>query len=331
MSAIKPDELYKLTIQAAEELMDLSNGLNDINVFTETLRFIEEDSITKPSNQNSLLDEILILAREPEYINPENSLPQQSVNTMFMAMQYGLNYITSSKANLQTRERLELSISALLSDFWLLDPELRAIDEKKGRLNLVEKDKLRNHPIKSAEMIGELDFTTVLDKKRIQLLVKQTHESIDGKGYPEGKPANLISYEAKVIQILDAYESMTHERPYRKGHLTPTKAIEALKIEADGHGFAGRMMSPKHLRQFMQCMPFYPRGTYLELSNGAIGEVTDYDSKNAMRPDLHIVYSPIKTTPYMNVDSDVQLSQRKEIKIMNEVSLKDVVDKLRWA
>ena len=41
------------------------------------------------------------------------------------------------------------------------------------------------------------------------------HEHLDGSGYPEGIRGSAIPLEARIIQVADAFEAMTANRPYR--------------------------------------------------------------------------------------------------------------------
>ena len=41
------------------------------------------------------------------------------------------------------------------------------------------------------------------------------HEHLDGSGYPEGLRGPAIPLESRIIQVADAFEAMTADRPYR--------------------------------------------------------------------------------------------------------------------
>jgi diguanylate cyclase (GGDEF)-like protein len=55
------------------------------------------------------------------------------------------------------------------------------------------------------------------------------HERWDGKGYPKGISHEDIPLISRVISIVDAFDSMTNYRPYRRKALSIEKAIEELK------------------------------------------------------------------------------------------------------
>jgi len=57
------------------------------------------------------------------------------------------------------------------------------------------------------------------------------HEWWNGKGYPSGLVGEEIPLECRILAIVDAYDAMTNDRPYRKA-LTQEKALNELKANA---------------------------------------------------------------------------------------------------
>jgi len=54
------------------------------------------------------------------------------------------------------------------------------------------------------------------------------HERYDGTGYPEGLKGDEIPLISRVLSVVDSFNAMTSDRPYRD-KLSPDKAIEELK------------------------------------------------------------------------------------------------------
>ena len=63
--------------------------------------------------------------------------------------------------------------------------------------------------------------------------VRHHHERYDGAGYPDGLAADDIPLAARIISIVDAFDAMTCERPYRKAK-TQEEAVAELRCEARG-------------------------------------------------------------------------------------------------
>jgi HD-GYP domain-containing protein (c-di-GMP phosphodiesterase class II) len=55
------------------------------------------------------------------------------------------------------------------------------------------------------------------------------HECLDGSGYPEGISGSAIPLESRIIQVADAFEAMTANRPYRPAR-RPEEAFAELEL-----------------------------------------------------------------------------------------------------
>ncbi len=106
---------------------------------------------------------------------------------------------------------------------------------KPARLTAEEQKIMSEHPLKSAQIIGELRGL-----KRTREYVLHHHEFLDGTGYPSKLKGEEIPIGARIILVADAYDAMTTDRPYRKaiGH---GPAIVELK-EKSGKQFDPRMV-----------------------------------------------------------------------------------------
>jgi len=116
----------------------------------------------------------------------------------------------------------DLELGGILHDIGKIGvPE--SILWKPDKLTDEEKSIMSRHPVKSAEIIGDLKGL-----KRAREYVKHHHEYYDGNGYPDGLSGETIPIGARIILVSDAYDAMTTDRPYRKaiGHV---RAIEELK------------------------------------------------------------------------------------------------------
>jgi len=82
---------------------------------------------------------------------------------------------------------------------------------------------LKKHPQFSQKMLATAD-----EMQRTLTAVLYHHERWDGQGYPHGLKARNIPFLARVIHIIDAFESMLQDRPYRKA-LSLEQAIEELR------------------------------------------------------------------------------------------------------
>ena len=82
---------------------------------------------------------------------------------------------------------------------------------KPARLTNEEFDCIKKHPADGADIIR----STFLKDSALAIL--QHHERLDGSGYPNRLKGDEICLEGKIIAVVDTYDAMTSDRPYRKG------------------------------------------------------------------------------------------------------------------
>ena len=63
-------------------------------------------------------------------------------------------------------------------------------------------------------------------------MIQHHHEKLDGSGYPEGLKGDEISTVARIMAVVDIYDALVTDRPYRKG-MTKEKALSILFEEAE--------------------------------------------------------------------------------------------------
>ncbi len=93
---------------------------------------------------------------------------------------------------------------------------------KPGKLTKDEFDLIKKHPADGADIIKD----TFL--KDSALAIRQHHERLDGSGYPDNLKAEDICLEARIIAVVDTYDAMTSDRPYREG-MDPKVAFAEIK------------------------------------------------------------------------------------------------------
>ncbi|MDT8395387.1 MAG: response regulator [bacterium] len=62
-------------------------------------------------------------------------------------------------------------------------------------------------------------------------VIKHHHERMDGKGYPEGLRGNKIPLPARIVSVVDVYDTLVRRRPYRPA-FSPEEASRILRSEA---------------------------------------------------------------------------------------------------
>ncbi len=101
-----------------------------------------------------------------------------------------------------------------------------AILLKNGPLTPEERLVIQRHPVVGEEICRPLrTFGAVLP------IIRHHHERWDGSGYPDGLRGEAIPVTARVLQVVDIFDAMTTDRPYRRA-LPKAAALEALEAEA---------------------------------------------------------------------------------------------------
>jgi len=105
-----------------------------------------------------------------------------------------------------------------------------AILNKPGRLSSEERAQIEVHPILGAKILEGIDFL----KPAIPYILYH-HEKYDGSGYPHGLKGDDIPQEGRLLAVVDTYDAIVSDRPYRKG-VAPEEAINEL-IKFKGRQF----------------------------------------------------------------------------------------------
>ncbi|WP_442508017.1 HD-GYP domain-containing protein [Novipirellula sp. SH528] len=124
-----------------------------------------------------------------------------------------------------TEEVEQITTGGLLHDLGKLDIDERIL-AKPGKLDDWEFRQVKRHPGLGFRKLAK---RTDLNEGQL-LMVYQHHERMDGHGYPVGCVGSEIHPWAKICAVVDVFEALTSQRPYRKP-LTRHKALEILERE----------------------------------------------------------------------------------------------------
>ena len=119
------------------------------------------------------------------------------------------------------REIEEIEYAALVHDLGKIGPQHQHILQKPGTLSHEEQRTLRAHPAAGAEIVA-----TVRALRRSAEIVRSHHERPDGQGYPYGLRSPDVPIGARILNVSDAFDAMTSDRPYRRA-----LSVEAAMLE----------------------------------------------------------------------------------------------------
>jgi putative two-component system response regulator len=87
-----------------------------------------------------------------------------------------------------------------------------ALLRKPGPLSSGEWLEMQRHPIIGASIVAPLRLGRL-----VAPIVRAHHERWDGSGYPDGLRHEQIPLGARIVTVVDAFDAMVHDRPYRAG------------------------------------------------------------------------------------------------------------------
>lgn len=118
-----------------------------------------------------------------------------------------------------------------------------SILHKNGPLTEQEKAIMRQHPINAYNMLYPIAYL------RLALDIPFCHhERWDGSGYPRGLKGEEIPLAARVFTVIDVWDALRSDRPYRK-------AWSAKKTIAYIQKQAGKSFDPKIVKSFLDIIP----------------------------------------------------------------------------
>ncbi len=112
--------------------------------------------------------------------------------------------------------------------------------KKADKLTPEEYTVMKNHPAIGLKILQPLSYL-----RAVGAIVLYHQEWYNGTGYPEGLAGEEIPLGARLVQIIDAWDAMTSDRPYRKA-MSKASAIAELRRQA------GTQFDPKLVELFLR-------------------------------------------------------------------------------
>jgi putative nucleotidyltransferase with HDIG domain len=138
----------------------------------------------------------------------------------------------------------EVQLKAIQAAAVLHDTGKIAIPEsilnKPGPLTAEEFEVMKQHAAMGADIISSVNFPYPVEP-----IVRYHHESWDGSGYPEGLMGTDIPIGARILSVVDCFDALTSDRPYRR-QLSDREAIEILLARR------GKMYDPLVVDTFLR-------------------------------------------------------------------------------
>lgn len=142
-----------------------------------------------------------------------------SVNVGVLSLLVARRYFGSSDRH----DLRELGIGFFLHDLGKIRINPGVV-MKEGLLTDEEMTEMRRHPLYGFDILKETNQLTTESK----LIVLEHHEREDGRGYPYGLYGGEIHEYARICALVDMYDALTSDRPYRE-RLFPFQALNLIR------------------------------------------------------------------------------------------------------
>jgi putative nucleotidyltransferase with HDIG domain len=117
-----------------------------------------------------------------------------------------------------------------------------AILQKTAVLTEIEQGIMQTHPEKAYKILSQIDYLLpAIDIPYCH------HEKWDGSGYPRGLKGEEIPFAARLFAVIDVYDALTTDRPYRKAW-DKDKALAYIQEQS------GKHFSPQVVEAFLEML-----------------------------------------------------------------------------
>jgi putative nucleotidyltransferase with HDIG domain len=124
---------------------------------------------------------------------------------------------------------------------------------KKGKLTAPEYSVVKSHPL-----IGEEILSPIETLEDVRTTIIQHHERYDGLGYPYGLAGEETSLKARILAVVDTFDAMLTDRPYRKA-FPYSKVIDELRAGA------GTQFDPFVVESFIEMLQMKGQNYLMEI------------------------------------------------------------------
>ncbi|MFH1562282.1 MAG: HD-GYP domain-containing protein [Nitrospirota bacterium] len=283
-----PQQTQKEALKTVEHI--ISNVRIGKAIEEEPLKKVIKQMVEEViSNQEAMLNLVKIKSHD-EYTFAH------STNVCTLAILLGI------KRNFNKAEIEEMAIGGMLHDVGKVKIK-EEILLKPNKLTIKEYEEVRKHPLYGYEILNESKLSELP-----KVIAAQHHERIHGQGYPQGLSRDKIHPLARLVALVNLYDSLTTDKPYRSKFL-PHDAMRLIISQS------GRDFPVEDVKKFVEDMSIYPMGSFVRLNTGEIGVITRINRYAVIRPWVKILLNAKRGILYKPIE--VNLIKDKERFIVN--------------
>ncbi len=200
-------------------------------------QLLELQTVSERDRERFAIQAVLTLAKFEEFKDPYTRGHSERVRWTAREV--------ARRLGMSAAEVQDVEFAAVLHDLGkVVIPD--AILKKPGPLTAEEWRIMRQHPEMGAAILSELDVLS-----NVVAMVRHHQERWDGRtngphpGYPDGLAGDAIPLGARILAVVDAYDAMTSDRPYRR-------SIGEERARAELIGLAGSQFDPAVVKAMLE-------------------------------------------------------------------------------
>lgn len=236
------------------------------------------------------VDNPLALARGTPPVDAQQRHALQAIDAVAIAA------MMARKLGFSDDETNDLTQATLLHGVGLLKLPAN-LRQEAGLTRAAEVQAYRKYPVTGAEMIAACPGLS----PAVGEIIAHHRERLDGTGFPSNKVAKDVPLPARIVGIISEYVNMTT----RGASVIPTVALASL-YRSQREAFGADVIEP-----FVAALTVYPPGSYVALSDGAIGRVLRVNAAERLRPTV-MVFDANLTPEEADI---VDLSQVRDLSV----------------
>jgi HD-GYP domain-containing protein (c-di-GMP phosphodiesterase class II) len=239
--------------------------------------------------------------------DPKNFLVTHSLRSAVLAITVGL------QLHMSTSKLIDLGTACILHEIGMIRLPSQLYLSRRA-LSPVEKNLLNTHPIISYTILKEMNVSL-----NICLAVLEHHEKENGTGYPRHIKNDKISLYAKIISVVCSFEAITSNRTYKEAASSFEAMVELLKNQT-------KQYDELVIKALLYSLSLFPVGSYVFLSNGKIGRVSDVNPENPKFPIVQLVNERDENGNHITIktsDSGLRI-----VRVLNKQEQSDIVKNL---
>lgn len=226
----------------------LVTALDDLETKVKGIEAGADDFLTRPVNKVELLARVKSLIKlkrlnnnltsiENVLFSLANTVEAKDVGTQgHIERVSNLAMMMGKKLELPTAKVEALRFGGMLHDIGKLGIPHEILN-KPTPLTPEENDLMKRH--------SEIGYKICLPLKKVLGtaldVIRHHHEKLDGSGYPDGLRGDEISVEARIMAVIDMYDALITDRPYRKG-LPKEQVLDILRQDAQDGKLDGKVV-----------------------------------------------------------------------------------------